>query len=67
MVKMGGVWEAQSVKRPTLDFSSSHDLVVLEFEPHVQLRADSVEPPWDPLSPLSFSAPPPLIFFLSQK
>ena len=29
---------AQSVKRPTLGFSSSHDLMVLEFEPHIGLR-----------------------------
>ena len=44
-------------QRPTLDFGSGHDLTVLEFEPHVGLRADSVEPAWDSLSP-SPSAPP---------
>ena len=28
-----GAWVAQSVKRPTLDFSSGHDLTVRGFEP----------------------------------
>ena len=42
---------AQSVKRPTLDFGSGHDLVVCEIEPWVGLSADSVEPAWDSLSP----------------
>ena len=27
-----GAWVAQSVKHPTLDFSSGHDLMVREFE-----------------------------------
>ena len=35
---------AQSVKRPTLDFSSGHDLAVRGIEPHLGLHADSVEP-----------------------
>ena len=48
---------AQSVKHPTLDFSSGHDLTVPEFEPHVGLHADSAEPAWDSLSP-SRSTPP---------
>ena len=42
---------AQSVKRPTLDFSSGCGLAVCEFEPCSRLRADSVEPAWDSLSP----------------
>ena len=60
-----GAWVAQSVKRPTLDFGSGHDLVVHEFEPHVGLWADSVEPAWDALSP-SLSAPPLLVLFFSK-
>ena len=35
---------AQSVKRLTLDFGSGHDLMVHEFEPHVWLCTDSLEP-----------------------
>ena len=49
---------AQSVRCPTLGFSSGHYLFVLGFEPHVGLCADGVEPAWDSLSPsapLSFS------------
>ena len=57
---------AQSGKRPTLDFSSGHDLTVLEFKTCFRLRADSAEPAWDSLSP-SLSAPPPLMLSLSQK
>ena len=56
---------AQSVEHPTLDFSSGHDLTVLEIEPHVRLFADRVEPVWDSLSP-SFSVPPPLTLSLSK-
>ena len=48
---------AQLVKHLTLDFSSGHGLIVCEFEPHVQLCADSEEPAWDSLSP-SLSALP---------
>ena len=56
----------QPVKRPTLDFSSGHDLTVHEFEPHIGLCADSVEPAWD--SPfLSLSVPLPLMLSLSLK
>ena len=43
-------WVAQSVKPLTLDFSSSHDLTVCEFQPHVRLCTDSAEPAWDSLS-----------------
>ena len=42
---------AQSVKCPTLDFSSGHDLTVCEIEPCVGLCTDSMEPVWDSLSP----------------
>ena len=41
---------AQSVKHPTLDFSSSHDLLVCEIKPYVGLCANSVESAWDSLS-----------------
>ena len=42
------------LKHLTLDFGSSHDVIVCEFESHVGLCADSVEPAWDSLSfPLS--------------
>ena len=49
-----GARVAQSVKRQTPDFGSGHDLTVREFEPRVELCADSVGPAWDSLSP-----PPP--------
>ena len=57
---------AQSVKHPTLDPGSGHDLTVREIEPHVDLCTDSSEPSWDSLSP-SLYAPPLLVlsFFLS--
>ena len=48
-----GPWVAQSVERPTLDFSSGHDLMVRGIEPRVGLGNDSEEPAWD-----SLSAPP---------
>ena len=38
---------ALSVKSLTLDFSSSHGLMVHGIEPRVGLCADSVEPVWD--------------------
>ena len=41
---------AQSVKHPTLDLGSGHDLTVPEFEPCIGPLADSVEPAWDSLS-----------------
>ena len=44
-----GAWVAQSIKRLTLDFGSGHDLKIHEFEPHVGLCADSVEPARDSL------------------
>ena len=37
------IWVAQSVKHPTLDFSSGHDLTVCELELRIGLCADSVE------------------------
>ena len=47
---IGGAWVAQSVKHPTLDFSSAHDLTVGGTEPHVGISHDSTEPAWDSLS-----------------
>ena len=38
---------AQSVKRPTLGFSSGHDLTVHEFEPHIGVCADGAQSAWD--------------------
>ena len=53
IVRMRGAWVAQSVKCPTLDLGSGHDLMVSEFEPRTGLCADSAEPAWDSLSPHS--------------
>ena len=52
---------AQSVKHPTLDFGSGHDLTVHEFEPHIG-AVDSAGPAWD-----SLSAPPLLSHSLSKQ
>ena len=30
---------------------SGHDLMVCEFEPHIRLCTDSIQPAWDSLSP----------------
>ena len=45
------------------DFGSGGDLAVCEFEPCIGLRADSLEPALDSVSP-SLSAPPPLVLCL---
>ena len=61
-----GTWVVQSVKRPTLGFSSGHDLRVHYFEPRVGLCTDGTEPAWDSLSlSPSLSAPPHLMLSLS--
>ena len=54
---------AQSVKQPTLEFGSGHDLTVCEIEPHVKLYADSADPPG--ILSLPLSAPSPLACSLS--
>ena len=41
---------AQSVKHPTLDSPSGHDLMVGGTGPHVRLHAKGIEPAWDSLS-----------------
>ena len=57
---------AQSVKSPTLDFSSGHNLMVHEIEP----MSGSALTSWSLLGilslPLSVSAPPPLVRPLSE-
>ena len=55
---------AQTVKCPTLDFGSGHDLIVRGFEPHVGLCTDSEESAWDSLSP---SLPPPACAYSLSK
>ena len=65
-----GTWVAPSVKHPTLGFGSGHDLMVHEFDPHVGLHADTMEPAWNSLSlslSLLLSAPPLLSHSLSLK
>ena len=68
-----GLWVAQSDEHPTLDFSSGHDLMVCEFDPHIGLCAECAEPAWDSLSlspslsfSLSLSDPLPLNLSLFQ-
>ena len=53
---VGGIWVAQLVKRPTLDFSAGHDLTVREFEACIGPYAENTEPAWDSL-PLSLPLP----------
>ena len=50
-----GAWVSQSVKHPTLGFSSGHDLMVCEFKPLIRLCADTVESAWNSLFPFSLS------------
>ena len=56
----GGARVAQSVKPQTVDLSSGHNLTICEFEPHIRVCADSVEPAWNSLPP-SLSALPSLL------
>ena len=61
-----GARMAQSVKRPTLDFGSCHDLMIREFKPHIGLCVDSVDPGCGSNSlSLSLSAPPTCVLSLS--
>ena len=53
---------AQLVKRPTLDFSSGHDLAVCELEPRVRLCTDSK----DLLGILSLCPSPARVLSLSK-
>ena len=54
-----GTWVAPLVKHLTLDFGSAHDLTVREFEPHIRLLADSLEPALDSVSPSLSASPSP--------
>ena len=56
-MKYWGAWVAQLVERLAHGFSSGHDLMVCGIEARVWLYADSVEPAWDSLSPLSLYLP----------
>ena len=56
--RCGATWVAQSVKHPTLDSGSGHDLVVHDFQPHSELCPGSMEPAWDTLSPPSLCPSP---------
>ena len=38
-----GAWVVQSIKHPTLDFGSGHDLTISEIEPCTGLCKDSME------------------------
>ena len=63
-----GAWVAGSVKHPTLDFDSGHDLAVCEFEPRIGLCPDCVLSFSLSLSlSLSPSLPPSFPPSLSQK
>ena len=42
-----GTSVGQSVKTPTLDFGSGHDLIVCGIDLCIRLCADNVEPAWD--------------------
>ena len=57
----------QSVKHPTLDFGSGHDLTVCGIEPRIGLCTDSVEPAWNLSLALSLSLPWLLSFSFSLK
>ena len=58
---------AQLVKHLTLDFSSSHDLTVHEFEPHMGLCADSVEPSLDSVSLSLYPSPTCSLYLIKIK
>ena len=61
-----GAWVAESVKHPTLDLSSGHNLMVCGFESRIGLCADSMKPTWDSLSP-SLSLPLPRLLSFKNK
>ena len=61
MEQTPGTWVAQSVKCPTPDFDSGHDLMVHEFGSCMGLCTDPAKPAWDSLSP-----PPLLMLSLSK-
>ena len=49
-----GVWMAQSLKCPILDFGSGHDLTFQGIEPRLGLWANSTEPARDALCAPSY-------------
>ena len=59
---MKDTWVAQSVKRPTLDFCSGHDLTIMESSPTLG-SVLGVGLAWDSLS---LSAPPLITLSLSK-
>ena len=61
-----GTCVAQSVKLPTLDFGSGHDLTVYEFQPHIRLSALSCRACFRSSVPLSLTASPLLMVSLSK-
>ena len=58
---------AQSIEPLALDFGPGCDLVVHEFESHISLCTDGMEPAWDALSLFLCALPPPLVLALSLK
>ena len=58
-----GAWLAQSVKPPTLDVGSGHDLTVHGIRSCVGLHVDSMDPAWDSLSPSLSTLPPTHTYF----
>ena len=61
-----GTWVAQSIKRPTLDLGSGHDLMVCGFEPHIRLCALTTQTEHSPSLPVSALAPTLSSLCLSQ-
>ena len=53
LLKLRGAWVAQSVKHPTPDLGSGHDLAVSGFGPRIGIYARCTEPASELLSPLS--------------
>ena len=39
-----GTWVAQSIKHPTVDFCSGHNLMIHGMTPYIELCTDSMEP-----------------------
>ena len=63
----GGAWVTQSVKCPLLISAQVMISWFREFQPHIGLCADSVEPAWDSLSLLFLCPYPTRTLSLSLK